>query len=445
MLDLADIFSPGGALAARLPGFSYREAQERMAQLVVQALDSGRHVAIEAGTGIGKTFAYLLPVLLSGRHAIISTGTRTLQDQLFARDLPLLGAVVGRPARVALLKGRNNYLCWHRLENARHDGTRDAETVAALRALAEWGHASDSGDLTELEDLAEDHALRSTVTSTVDNCLGSRCEHYDSCFVVEARRRAQAADIVIVNHHLLLADLALKESGFGEFARCRRGDRRRSPICCPTSPNSSSASRLAPASSRRSAATCTAKRRPRAWAQKSGRALGSLGRLIFGLRHAAAPAAGRLPWLAAPAALREALADGRQVLDDLAALLESLADASAGLRQCSERCADGAARLRTIVAADADLGLRWVDCGAGYVAAHWTPLDVGTALAARIEAQGGACVHPRRCRRRLRALAESAPRRAHDGAAEPVRLRAQCARLHPRACPIPAMSSTSRA
>ena len=217
MLDLADIFSPGGALAARLPGFSYREAQERMAQLVVQALDTGRHVAIEAGTGIGKTFAYLLPVLLSGRHAIISTGTRTLQDQLFARDLPLLGAVVGRPARVALLKGRNNYLCWHRLENARHDGTRDAETVAALRALAEWGHASDSGDLTELEDLAEDHALRSTVTSTVDNCLGSRCEHYDSCFVVEARRRAQAADIVIVNHHLLLADLALKESGFGEL------------------------------------------------------------------------------------------------------------------------------------------------------------------------------------------------------------------------------------
>jgi ATP-dependent DNA helicase DinG len=121
-------------------------------------------------------------------------------------------------------------------------------------------------------------------------------------------------------------------------------------------------------------------------------ALGALGRLIFELRRAAAPGAGRLPWPAAPAALRDGLADGRQVLDELTALLESLADASAGLRQCAERCADGAARLRTIVSADADLGLRWVDCAAAGVAAHWTPLDVGAALAARIEAQGGAWI-----------------------------------------------------
>ncbi|HZF28172.1 MAG TPA: ATP-dependent DNA helicase [Gammaproteobacteria bacterium] len=392
MLDLADIFSPGGALAARLPGFSYREAQERMAQLVAAALDSGRHVAIEAGTGIGKTFAYLLPVLLSGRHAIISTGTRTLQDQLFARDLPLLGAVVGRPARVALLKGRNNYLCWHRLENARHDGTRDAETVAALRALAEWGRASDSGDLTELEDLAEDHALRSTVTSTVDNCLGSRCEHYDSCFVVEARRRAQAADIVIVNHHLLLADLALKENGFGELLPGADAVIVDEAHLLPDIAQQFFGVTLGTRELEALGRDLYSEALTAGVGAEVGEALGSLGRLIFGLRHAAAPAAGRLPWPAAPAALRDALADGRQVLDELAALLESLADASAGLRQCAERCADGAARLRTIVVADADLGLRWVDCGAGNVAAHWTPLDVGTALAARIEAQGGAWV-----------------------------------------------------
>jgi ATP-dependent DNA helicase DinG len=133
MLDLADIFSPDGALADRLPGFSYREAQEQMATLVAEVLESRRHAAIEAGTGIGKTFAYLLPVLLSGRRAIISTGTRTLQDQLYSRDLPLLGAVVGRPVQVALLKGRNNYLCWHRLETALQDGTRDAQTLGVLR------------------------------------------------------------------------------------------------------------------------------------------------------------------------------------------------------------------------------------------------------------------------------------------------------------------------
>src|SRR5262245_44691872 len=181
MLDLADIFSPRGALAARLPGFSYREAQERMAQLVADALESGRHVAIEAGTGIGKTFAYLLPVLLSGRRAIISTGTRTLQDQLFARDLPMLGAIVGRPARVALLKGRGNYLCWHRLEAALRDGMRDAATLAELRSISEWGRSSASGDLSGLEDLSEDHALRGVITSTVDNCLGQACEFFDRC------------------------------------------------------------------------------------------------------------------------------------------------------------------------------------------------------------------------------------------------------------------------
>ena len=206
-----------GALAERLPGFTYRAAQREMAALVVAALESGRHTVIEAGTGIGKTFAYLLPVLLLERRAIISTGTHTLQDQLFSRDLPLLGSVVGRPTQVALLKGRGNYLCWHRLESALRDGTRDGGTLAALRALHAWGQTSDSGDLTELEDLADDHALRAQVTSTVDNCLGRECGHVDRCFVVEARRRAQAAEVVIVNHHLLLADLALKDSGFGEL------------------------------------------------------------------------------------------------------------------------------------------------------------------------------------------------------------------------------------
>jgi ATP-dependent DNA helicase DinG len=392
MLDLADIFSPGGALAARLPGFSYREAQERMAKLVADALATGRHVAIEAGTGIGKTFAYLLPVLLSGRRAIISTGTRTLQDQLFARDLPLLGAVVGRPARVALLKGRNNYLCWHRLENARHDGTRDAEALAALRALSEWGRASDSGDLTELEDLAEDHALRSTVTSTVDNCLGSRCEHYDACFVVEARRRAQAADVVIVNHHLLLADLALKEGGFGELLPGADAVIVDEAHLLPDVAQQFFGVALGTRELEALGRDLYSEAQTAGIGAEVGEALGSLGRLIFALRNSAAPGAGRLPWPAAPAALRDALADGRHVLDELAALLETLADASAGVRQCAERCADGAARLRTVVSADADLGLRWVDCAAGSVSAHWTPLDVGAALAARIEAQGGAWV-----------------------------------------------------
>ena len=186
---LEDVFGADGALAERLPGFTYRAAQQQMAELVAEAMTSGHHAVIEAGTGIGKTFAYLLPVLLLERRAIVSTGTHTLQDQLFGRDLPLLGAVIGRPMQVALLKGRGNYLCWHRLDAAAREGTRDASTAAALRALDLWGQSSDTGDLTELEDLADDHALRVQVTSTVDNCLGRDCAFVDRCFVLERRHR----------------------------------------------------------------------------------------------------------------------------------------------------------------------------------------------------------------------------------------------------------------
>src|SRR5690606_9364268 len=167
MQAVADLFGPEGVLASRLPGFSYREAQARMASIVAEALAAGGHVAIEAGTGIGKTFAYLVPVLHSGRRAIISTGTKTLQDQLFARDLPRLGRVLGRPVDVALLKGRNNYLCWHRLELIRTSGDTDRATLATLDAVRAWARAGGSGDLTELEDLPEQHPARGWITSTV--------------------------------------------------------------------------------------------------------------------------------------------------------------------------------------------------------------------------------------------------------------------------------------
>jgi ATP-dependent DNA helicase DinG len=392
MSDLAAIFGPAGALASRLPGFSYREAQEQMAHLVATALESGRHAAIEAGTGIGKTFAYLLPVLLSGRRAIISTGTRTLQDQLYARDLPMLGAVVGRPARVAVLKGRNNYLCWHRLEVALHDGTRDAATVQALRSLSNWGRGSDSGDLTELEDLAEDHALRGAVTSTVENCLGNRCEFYDRCFVLEARRRAQAAEIVIVNHHLLLADLALKENGFGELLPGADAvvvdEAHQLPDVAQQFFGVAISTRELDSLGR----DILSEAQGAGVAADVVEALGALTRSVVDLRRAAGSMLGKIPWAAAPPALRDALAEARHVLDAIATTLEPLEEAGAGLRQCVARCGDGAARLRSIAVADSDQGLRWFDLSAHTVAAHWTPLDVGAALAARIEAQGGAWV-----------------------------------------------------
>ena len=392
MQELADIFSSTGALAERLPGFSYREAQQQMAQLVMQALASGRHAAIEAGTGIGKTFAYLMPVLMSGRRAIISTGTKTLQDQLFARDLPLLGTVVGRPMQVALLKGRNNYLCWHRLETALHDGTRDAETLGALRALSQWGQTSASGDLTELEDFADDHTLRPIVTSTVENCLGRDCEFFDRCFVLDARRRAQAADIVIVNHHLLLADLALKENGFGELLPGADAvivdEAHQLPDVAQQFFGFSVSARELEALLR----DVYAEARTAAVVGEADGGLRALSKAILDLRSVAGPPLGRMPWAAAPAALRDQLPDVGAALEALAQALEPLVESSGGLRSCVERAVDAAARMRSIAIADPGEGLRWFDVTNGNVAVHWTPLDVGAALAARIEAQQGVWV-----------------------------------------------------
>jgi ATP-dependent DNA helicase DinG len=391
-LNLDDVFGADGALAERLPGFTYRAAQQQMAELVVAALESGRHAVIEAGTGIGKTFAYLLPVLLLGRRAIISTGTHTLQDQLFARDLPLLGAVVGRPMEVALLKGRGNYLCWHRVDAALRDGTRDATTVAALQALDTWGQTSASGDLTELEDLADDHALRAQVTSTVDNCLGRECAFIDRCFVVEARRRAQAADVVIVNHHLLLADLALKDSGFGELLPGTDAvvvdEAHQLPDVAQQFFGWSVGTRELESLSRDVFAEARA---AGALARVDG-ALSALGRALVALRVAVTRPEGRTPWIAAPAALRDTLPEAAAALEELGENLESLTESSAGLRNCFERCTACALRLREITVADPSEGLRWFDLTPGGMAVHWTPLDVGAALAARIEAQGGVWV-----------------------------------------------------
>jgi len=188
-----------------------------MASRVALALANRAPLVVEAGTGTGKTFAYLVPALLSGKRVLISTGTRTLQDQLFNKDLPQVAAAIGVPARVALLKGRSNYLCHYRFKQLSGQrslaGTRDR----MLARIERWGLTTKSGDLAEVPDLGDAHPLWPQVTSTRENCLGARCSEYGRCHVFDARRRAMEADVVIVNHHLLLADLALKEDGFGDL------------------------------------------------------------------------------------------------------------------------------------------------------------------------------------------------------------------------------------
>ena len=210
--------SEGGALASHLDAFVPRPAQLRLTEAIAETLQQRDLLLAEAGTGTGKTYAYLVPVLLSGLRTIISTGTRALQDQLYHRDLPRVREALGVGHRSALLKGRSNYLCRYRLQQARGEPRLTSpQQVAEFQRILAWSGRTRHGDMAELEALADDSPLLPMVTSTVDNCLGNECPYYEDCFVVQARQRAQAADLVVVNHHLLLADLALKQDGFGEL------------------------------------------------------------------------------------------------------------------------------------------------------------------------------------------------------------------------------------
>jgi ATP-dependent DNA helicase DinG len=228
MSDIEAVLGSHGPLTRVLPDFQSRPAQLRMAERIRQALERRELLLVEAGTGTGKTYAYLVPALLSGLRVLISTGTRTLQDQLYHRDLPLLSGAIGRPVQVSLLKGRSNYLCRARLADlGRQSELLPAGTEALdkrqsgppvnLDGVLEWARVTPTGDLAELPQLPEQHPLRGQLSSTRESCTGMRCSEYAHCHVFAARRAAMDADIVVVNHHLLLADLALKEDGFGDL------------------------------------------------------------------------------------------------------------------------------------------------------------------------------------------------------------------------------------
>lgn len=215
---VSQAFAASGSLAQADPAYTEREVQSRMALAVADAIDSRDTLVAEAGTGVGKTFAYLVPTLLSGARALISTATKSLQDQLFLRDLPRLRAALALPTTVALLKGRASYLCTHRLKQARH--TIDLGDRWAMRTLAKietWSQLTATGDLAEIDGLDERSSTIPLVTSTRENCLGSDCPDYRACHVMKARRDAMAADVVVVNHHLFFADMSLRESGVAEL------------------------------------------------------------------------------------------------------------------------------------------------------------------------------------------------------------------------------------
>ena len=215
---VAHAFGADGALAHADDRYIERDVQLRMAMAVAAAIDERRALVAEAGTGVGKTFAYLVPTLLSGARALISTATKSLQDQLFLRDLPRLRDALQLPVSVALLKGRASYLCLHRMNQARQSAELpDRWAVRTLAKVEQWARGTTSGDLAEMEGLDERSSVIPLVTSSRENCLGSECPEYRQCHVMKARRDAMAADVVVVNHHLFFADMALRDSGVAEL------------------------------------------------------------------------------------------------------------------------------------------------------------------------------------------------------------------------------------
>ena len=218
MSSLKEIFSPGGPLAQSISGYRVREQQVDMAERIAAAINSCSVFIAEAGTGTGKTFAYLVPALKSGGKVIVSTGTKTLQDQLFNKDLPMVRDALKAPVKIALLKGRANYVCPYHLQQSLADGrflTR--EDAADARRISVFAKVTHTGDKAECVEVSESSPVWNHATSTRENCLGQDCPDYKDCFVMLARREAMAADLVVVNHHLFFADVMLRDEGMAEL------------------------------------------------------------------------------------------------------------------------------------------------------------------------------------------------------------------------------------
>ena len=387
MLDLEEIFGPDGPLQRALPDFRFRRQQLRMAERVANALEHRESLVVEAGTGTGKTFAYLVPALLSGRRVLISTGTRTLQDQLFAKDLPLVSAALGRPARVALLKGRANYLCRHRLtlagEQLALEGARTLDRT--LARISRWSFATRTGDLAEVPGLSDSHPLWPQVTSTRDNCLGVRCGEFARCHVAAARRVAQEADVVVVNHHLLLADLALKEDGFGDILGTADALILDEAHQIPDLAMQFFGANL---SSRRienvirdvqaelaSAVRSSAEQAADGWAGQVTAALRAISEQLAAIAEMLPRQQARFGWAEAPPQLGSRVDELAQAMHELASQLGASDDDSA-LKTSSERVSELAAVLDRIAAVDELEGTRAVEVTARGFTLSLLPFDV---------------------------------------------------------------------
>jgi ATP-dependent DNA helicase DinG len=374
-----EILGDGGLLSMRLPGFRHRPQQQAMAAAVYQTIAASETLICEAGTGTGKTFAYLVPALASGRKVIVSTGTRNLQDQLFHRDIPVIRTALGQPVRAALLKGRANYLCRHRLDLALlKQASQRPEVRRDLLRVDTWAADTRSGDIAELA-LPEDAPVWPVVTSTTDNCLGQDCPSLGGCHLLEARRRAQEADMVVINHHLLCADMALREEGFGEVlpgADCVVVDE------AHQLPEVAAAFFGLTVSSRQilELARDTADE----YAREAGdmpeipAVLEHLRPAVRRLRDALGGQDRRAAWQEIEHSLdsQQALLALEQAIAELAAALDAISGRGKGLDHCLLRAKALGAALEALNGADDDGKVRWLEVRGQGFRLNQTPLDV---------------------------------------------------------------------
>jgi ATP-dependent DNA helicase DinG len=391
--DLTQLFSAAGALAEAIPGYRMRTQQVEMAEAIADAIDQCKVLVAEAGTGTGKTFAYLVPALLSGGKVIISTGTKTLQDQLFNRDLPAVRNALKIPVTVAMLKGRANYVCHFHLERAANEGRfLNREDASYVHVIRNFAQNSSTGDKSELSSVPETATIWPAVTSTRDNCIGQECGFYKECFVMEARKRALAADVVVVNHHLFFADVMLRDEGVSELLPAANtvifDEAHQLPETAGlffgediSTSQLMDLARDAHAEYLTTAKDCVALPEATAALEKAVRDF----RLVFGLDGARMPVQKALE----RHGFQDAFTLMAEKIKALAAVLETQAERDPALENCWQRALALESQLKSWQAgADANL-VRWVEVFTQSVQLHATPLSIAEIFGKQMEG------HPR--------------------------------------------------
>lgn len=380
-MDVEDILGQSGPFARLIDGYSPRDAQLQMATAVADALGDGNVLVAEAGTGTGKTFAYLVPALLSGQKIIVSTGTKNLQDQLFQKDLPLVKKALGVPVEVALLKGRANYLCPHRLELTMSGGRFQSRSEShEIQEIRQWSGSTQTGDIAECHQVSESSMVWSRVTSTAENCLGSDCGFYSDCYLNHARRRAQEAELVVVNHHLFFADLSLRDEGVGELLPAADSfifdEAHQLPDVAANffgiTMSGNQLLELARDTIAEDINEAGEDRRLRVTAEQ-------LEKAVKDLRLSLGDSLRRAPWseVADDAKVIKAIGQIGEELDALHEVLEPQADRGKGLASCLSRCGEFRGRLDVLTSHPPEDHIHWFETHTRSFTLNLTPLQIG--------------------------------------------------------------------